>query len=138
MLSCCCLQDGAIKVARSQNRKTVGRLQVKDLLESGHTLHGPLFGALVSRVAAVVAATGMTRYNFFLLPIFTFVRKCCGVGQADLDAALARSGLTPLVYAPANAAPRPYTPLTPTSRPSTKARPVRRCLARVTCSNRLC
>ena len=98
---------------------------VKDLLEAGHTLHSPLFNALVSRFSAFVHSTGMLRYNYFLLPIFTFVRKCCGLPQADMDAALERHRLAGLVYAPPDAPARPVTPLTPLSRPSTVQRPVR-------------
>lgn len=97
---------------------------VKDLLEAGHTLHAPLFSALVSRFGAFVHSTGMLRYNYYLLPIFTFVRKCCGLTQGDMDAALERHKLVGLVHAPPDAPARPVTPLTPLSRPSTVQRPV--------------
>ena len=101
-------------------------MQVKDLLEAGHTLHAPLCATAIAKTARFVHSTGMLRYNYFLLPIFTFVRKCCGVSQADLDAALEKHHLLSLVYAPPDAPPRAVTPLTPQTRPSTVKRPVRK------------
>jgi hypothetical protein len=88
-------------------------LQVKELLESGHTLHYPLLAALTAKFGAFIASIGYKHYNFFLLPIFTFIRKCCGATDADLEHQLEVHKLQHLVYAPPGAPPRPVTPLTP-------------------------
>ena len=98
--------------------------QVKELLESGLTLHAPLLTAIVTKFGAFVASIGMRRYNFFLLPIFTFIRKCCGATQEDLEHLLDRHKLDALVFPPPGMPARPITPLTP-SRSSTPASQVR-------------
>lgn len=86
------------------------------------TLHAPLLTAVVTKFAAFVASVGMRQYNFFLLPIFTFIRKCCGATQDDLEHLLDRHALAALVFPPPGVPARPITPLTP-SRSSTPATP---------------
>lgn len=86
--------------------------QVKDLLESGHTLHLPLMNTLLDRFAAFVQSVSMTKPNAYLLPIFTFVQKCCGISDAALQRLLERYKLSRLVFGPAPAhGCQPITPL---------------------------
>ena len=96
----------------------VMRMQAKELLEGGYTLHSPLLATLITKFSAFVNGAGLRSYNFFLLPIFTFIRKCCGVPQAELDGYLRKGGILGLVYAPPGAPPRPITPLTANAQPS--------------------
>lgn len=100
---------------------TPEHLQVKDLLESGHTLHAPLLQKLVSQFAQFVVGAGMLRYSYWLLPIFTFIRKCCGVSDATLENLLIHALIDKLVYSPPDAPPRPTTPLFSSMRPSSQA-----------------
>jgi hypothetical protein len=88
-------------------------LQVKEHLESGCTLHSPLFEGVVAQFASFVVAAGIVRYNYYLLPIFTFIRKCCGVSEHQFNTHLHNNGISSMVFAEAGMAPRPETPLTP-------------------------
>lgn len=90
-----------------------GWLQVKQLLESGHTLHRPLVTALVQRFAELAHGVGLDQHNEFLLPIFTFVQKCCGMPEAGLQQLLKTHKLEKIVLVPrSRQARRPPTPLT--------------------------
>lgn len=94
---------------------------MKELLEAGQTLHAPMLHKLISRFAAFVTQAGLRRYNPFLLPIFTFVRKCCGVSDIAMETVLVQHSIDTAVYAPPDAPSRSVTPLAPLGRPSSRA-----------------
>jgi hypothetical protein len=95
-------------------------MQVKQLLEAGHTMHKPLLQALVQHFAEFAHGVGMKRFNEFLLPVFTFVQKCCGVSEDGLQQLLHAHNIDRLVYA-SQAGGRPITPLNPLTRPSSRS-----------------
>lgn len=73
-------------------------VQVKDLLENGHTLHKPLLNTVLQRFAAFVHSVGMKKSNVYLLPILTFIQKCCGVSDALLEQMLDQYRLSDIVF----------------------------------------
>jgi hypothetical protein len=86
---------------------------VKNLLEAGHTLHKPLAVALVQRFAEFAHGVGLDKYNEFLLPIFTFVQKCCGMSESALHQLLKTHRLEKVLFPPyLQHSRRPETPLT--------------------------
>ena len=88
-------------------------MQVKQLLEAGYTLHRPLITALVQRFAEFAHGVGLDQYNEYLLPIFTFVQKCCGLPESGLHQMLKTHKLEKVVLVPkSRQAIRPPTPLT--------------------------
>lgn len=88
-------------------------MQVKTLLETGHTLHRPLVTALVQRFAEFAHGVGLDQYNEFLLPVFTFIQKCCGMNESGLHQMLKAHKLEKIIYAPrSRSTRRPLTPLT--------------------------
>lgn len=86
---------------------------MKALLEEGHTLHKPLLTALVQRFAEFAHGVGMDKHNEYLLPIFTFVQKCCGNTEAGLHQLVKLHKIEKIIYAPrTKQSRRPPTPLT--------------------------
>eukprot|EP00892_Ulva_mutabilis_P006737 jgi/Ulvmu1/4435/UM002_0160.1 len=100
---------------------------VKELLESGHTLHKPLLYNLLERFATFVHSVGMTKPNMYLLPMFTFIQRCCGVSDTALEQMLMKHGLCQILLGSDcdDDLARPVTPLglhrrcTHASRPQT-------------------
>jgi len=72
--------------------------QVKALLEGGTFLQPTMLQACIDCVSDFSSACGLKRFNRFLLPLLTFVRKCTGVGQQEFDALVEAAGIGPVVY----------------------------------------
>ena len=77
-------------------------LQVKELLESGQTLHKPLFNSLLERFASFIHSVGITKPNIYLLPVFTFVQRCCGVSDTALEQLLIKHRLDQMIFGSGN------------------------------------
>jgi hypothetical protein len=73
-------------------------LQVKALLEGGTFLQPPLLQQLVDRLADFVRSCGLLRYNRFALPLLSFIRKCVGVGQVELESMAAAAGISAVLF----------------------------------------
>jgi hypothetical protein len=73
-------------------------LQVKALLEGGNFLQPPLLQQLMQRLADFVVSCGLLRYNRFALPLLSFIRKCVGVGQVELEGMAAAAGISPVLF----------------------------------------
>ena len=71
---------------------------MKRLLESGHTLHRPLLRKVVGFLADFVKGAGLVRFNKYVKPILTFIRKCVGVGETELDRMVYSFGIENVVY----------------------------------------
>ena len=71
---------------------------MKRLLESGHTLHRPLLRKIVGYLADFVKGAGLVRFRKYVKPILTFIRKCVGVAETELDRMLYSFGIASVVY----------------------------------------
>lgn len=73
-------------------------LQVKSLLEAGTYLHRPMLQAVLEHIASFSKGTGTMRYNKYLLAVLTFITRCVGLDEADLEAIVEGLGLVMVVY----------------------------------------
>lgn len=73
-------------------------LSAKKLLEKGTTLVRTLLVGMVEELQSWAKSSGLRNYNPCTLPILTFVRKCVGVDETDLQRLLVDRGLAELVY----------------------------------------
>ena len=76
--------------------------RVRDLLESGTSLHKSLLGLVLDHVTAFVKGAGLVRFNRFLLPILTFVSRCSGVSDLDFEELVASHGIQIVIYGTAD------------------------------------
>lgn len=72
--------------------------KVRDLLESGSMLHKSLLNLVIDHVASFAKGAGLIRYNRFLLTILTFIAKCSGASDFDLEDIVAHHGIQIMVY----------------------------------------
>lgn len=72
--------------------------KVRDLLESGVVLHKSLLTAVSEHVATFTKSTGLLRHNRFILSVLTYIAKCTGVSEMDLEDVVAGLGIQIVVY----------------------------------------
>ena len=73
-------------------------LAVKTLLEKGTTLVPILLTGVVDALNEWAKTSGLYQYNPCILPILTFLRKCIGVDEDELQKMLVNRGLEELVF----------------------------------------
>ena len=72
--------------------------KVKALLESGVFLNRSMLHSVVDHIAKFTSGTGLQRYNKYSLSIFTFIAKCVGVPDAELDDLFVELDVCMVVY----------------------------------------
>lgn len=71
---------------------------MKALLEGGTFLQPPLLQQVVEKVADFVKSCGLVRYNRFALPLLSFIRKCVGVSQLELESMANTAGISEVLF----------------------------------------
>ena len=73
-------------------------LAVKTLLEKGTTLVPTLLVGVVDALDTWAKTSGLYHYNQCILPILTFIRKCTGGDEDELQKMIIKRGLGELVF----------------------------------------
>lgn len=73
-------------------------LQVKSLLEAGLFLHSPMLAGVLEHVATFTKSCGLMRFNKYILAVLTFVAKCVGHNDSDLESMVDAHGICIVVY----------------------------------------